>query len=147
MDDRQPAECNTTGAPQSKVRCEALTPATHCANGAHCIEFMLRRAALAEGGGGCHTYLRSWWWQERGDSPVTLRTSWEFRRCRKYASHATVHVIPPEETIARVTPLLETIGVTRVAEVTGLDRVGILCSPTVRPRETGDGISYYDGTA
>jgi len=40
---------------------------------------------------------------------------------------------------------METIGVTRVAEVTGLDRVGIPNFTTVRPRELGEGISYYNG--
>jgi len=37
------------------------------------------------------------------------------------------------------------VGVTRVAEVTGLDRVGIPNFTTVRPRERGEGISYYNG--
>jgi ribosomal protein S12 methylthiotransferase accessory factor len=40
---------------------------------------------------------------------------------------------------------MEIIGVTRVAEVTGLDRVGIHNFTTVRPRERGEGISYYNG--
>jgi ribosomal protein S12 methylthiotransferase accessory factor len=41
--------------------------------------------------------------------------------------------------------LLEAIGVTRVADVTGLDRVGIPNFTSVRPRERGEGISYYNG--
>jgi ribosomal protein S12 methylthiotransferase accessory factor len=44
-----------------------------------------------------------------------------------------------------VTPLLERIGVTRVADVTGLDRAGIPNFTTVRPRERGEGLSYYNG--
>jgi ribosomal protein S12 methylthiotransferase accessory factor len=56
-----------------------------------------------------------------------------------------VRTIPPAETIRRVTPLLDAIGVTRVAEVTGLDRVGIPNFTAVRPRELGEGISYYNG--
>lgn len=82
-----------------------------------------------------------------GDSPASVAATdaWELRRSPKYSTHGTVRVIPPEQTIARVTPLLETIGVTRVAEVTGLDRVGIPNFTTVRPRERGDGISYYNG--
>ena len=44
-------------------------------------------------------------------------------------------------------PLMSTIGVTRVAEVTGLDRVGIPNFTTVRLREKGEGISYYNAKA
>jgi ribosomal protein S12 methylthiotransferase accessory factor len=40
---------------------------------------------------------------------------------------------------------MKIIGVTRAAEVTGLDRVGIHNFTTVRPRERGEGISYYNG--
>jgi putative methanogenesis marker protein 1 len=63
----------------------------------------------------------------------------------KYASFGVVRTIPPKETIRRVLPMLEAIGVTRVADVTGLDRVGIPNFTTVRPREPGFGISYYNG--
>jgi ribosomal protein S12 methylthiotransferase accessory factor YcaO len=63
----------------------------------------------------------------------------------KYADYGVVRVIPPEETIRRILPLLEAIGVTRVADVTGLDRTGIPNFTTVRPREPGYGISYYNG--
>lgn len=73
------------------------------------------------------------------------RRDWSLQRASKYASYGVVRTIPPAETIRRVTPLMETIGVTRVAEVTGLDRVGIPNFTTVRPRERGEGISYYNG--
>lgn len=63
----------------------------------------------------------------------------------KYAPHGVVRVVPPSETIARVLPLCDKIGVTRVADVTGLDRVGIPNFTTVRPREAVPGISYYNG--
>jgi ribosomal protein S12 methylthiotransferase accessory factor len=67
------------------------------------------------------------------------------RRAPKYALHGVVRTLPPAETIRRVTPLMGAIGVTRVAEVTGLDRVGIPNFTAVRPRELGEGISYYNG--
>jgi YcaO-like protein with predicted kinase domain len=63
----------------------------------------------------------------------------------KYAAYGVVRVVPPDETIRRVLPMLDAIGVTRVADVTGLDRVGIPNFTTVRPREPGWGISYYNG--
>jgi ribosomal protein S12 methylthiotransferase accessory factor len=40
---------------------------------------------------------------------------------------------------------MPSIGVTRVAEVTQLDRVGIPNFMSVRPRDQGPGISYYNG--
>ena len=52
--------------------------------------------------------------------------SWQLRPSPKYAPYGTVRVISPTDTIRRVTPLMETVGVTRVAEVTGLDRPGLL---------------------
>jgi ribosomal protein S12 methylthiotransferase accessory factor len=56
-----------------------------------------------------------------------------------------VRVVPAAETIRRVMPLMGAIGVTRVAEVTGLDRTGVPNFTSVRPRERGPGISYYNG--
>jgi ribosomal protein S12 methylthiotransferase accessory factor len=70
---------------------------------------------------------------------------WQLQRSPKYAASGVVRVISPDETIRRVAPLMKTIGVTRVAEVTGLDRVGIPNFTTVRPRDAGEGISYYNG--
>jgi ribosomal protein S12 methylthiotransferase accessory factor YcaO len=72
-------------------------------------------------------------------------TCWALQSSPKYAPSGVVRVVPPEETIQRVKPLMSRIGVTRVAEVTGLDRVGIPNFTTVRPREKGEGISYYNG--
>jgi ribosomal protein S12 methylthiotransferase accessory factor len=40
----------------------------------------------------------------------------------------------PEETLERVLPHLETLGVTRIADLTGLDRVGIPVFAAIRPR-------------
>ena len=53
--------------------------------------------------------------------------------------------IRPAETIRRVEPLLGRIGVTRVGEVTHLDRNGLPNFVAVWPREAGRGISYYNG--
>jgi ribosomal protein S12 methylthiotransferase accessory factor len=56
-----------------------------------------------------------------------------------------VRSVPPSRTLQRVLPLLPAIGVTRVADVTGLDRLGVPNFTSVRPRERGEGISYYNG--
>jgi ribosomal protein S12 methylthiotransferase accessory factor len=63
----------------------------------------------------------------------------------KYAQGGVVRAVPPAQTIERMLSLLDTIGVTRVADVTGLDRVGVANYTSVRPRERGEGISYYNG--
>jgi len=68
-----------------------------------------------------------------------------FGRTRKYASYGVVRAIPPSQTIRQVLPLMETVGVTRIADITGLDSTGIPNFTTVRPRERGEGISYYNG--
>ena len=55
---------------------------------------------------------------------------------RKGYRDGTHRLISPEETLARVHPHLTTMGVTRVANITGLDRIGIpvvmVCRPNSR---------------
>lgn len=75
--------------------------------------------------------------------PTRFRVA-NMRPSPKYSDHGVVRVIPPAQTIQRVLPLCEAIGVTRVSDVTGLDRAGIPNFMTVRPRDA-DGISYYNG--
>jgi ribosomal protein S12 methylthiotransferase accessory factor YcaO len=76
---------------------------------------------------------------------ATADHGWQCRPAPKYAPYGVVRAVPPGETIRRVSPLLARIGVTRVAEVTGLDRAGIPNFIAARPRERGEGISYYNG--
>lgn len=83
--------------------------------------------------------LRLTAWGGKHSGALRLRPS------PKYAAHGVVRVVPPSETIARVLPLCEKIGVTRVADLTGLDRTGIPTFAAVRPREAGRGISYHNG--
>lgn len=84
------------------------------------------------------------WRTDTADDLDRLRVS-HLQSAPKYASYGVVRCVPPKETIRRVLPLCHAIGVTRVADVTGLDRVGIPNFTTVRPREAGWGISYYNG--
>ncbi|MEK6279020.1 MAG: YcaO-like family protein [Acidobacteriota bacterium] len=70
---------------------------------------------------------------------------WRLRRNLKYASFGVTRTIPPSATIERAQPAMWKIGVTRIAEVTQLDRTGIPNFVSVRPRDLGPGISYYNG--
>lgn len=81
--------------------------------------------------------------------PTEQRSSravhWELVRTAKYSHYGVPRAIPPEETVRRVLPLLSAAGITRVAEVTHLDRLGIPNFIAVRPRDRGSEISYYNG--
>jgi thioglycine synthase len=57
----------------------------------------------------------------------------------------THRVVPPEETLERVEKLLPDIGVTRVAEISGLDRLGIPVYSAIRPGSQQGAISVYAG--
>ena len=57
----------------------------------------------------------------------------------------THRVVPPEETLNRVEKLLPDIGVTRVAEISGLDRIGIPVYSAIRPASEKGAISVYAG--
>src|SRR5271169_3667754 len=53
-------------------------------------------------------------------------------------------VIPPSETLRRIRPLARRAGVTRLADITGLDRVGIPTFSAVVPKSR-DLLSVYNG--
>jgi ribosomal protein S12 methylthiotransferase accessory factor len=63
----------------------------------------------------------------------------------KYSTSGVERSVRPRDTIKRALAVLEVIGVTKVAELTELDRVGIPNFMTVRPNDLGPGISYYNG--
>jgi ribosomal protein S12 methylthiotransferase accessory factor len=70
---------------------------------------------------------------------------WRLERRPKFAGIGVVRTVSPRTTIRRVGPLMERIGVTRIGEVTHLDRNGLANFIAVRPRDLGRGISYYNG--
>lgn len=70
---------------------------------------------------------------------------WLGAREAKYSSAGVERSVRPRATIRRASAVLDSIGVTRVADVTDLDRVGIPNFMTVRPHDLGPGISYYNG--
>lgn len=80
-----------------------------------------------------------------GSLDGTGHADWLGPREIKYATAGVTRTIKPHATIRRATAVLDMIGVTKVAEVTDLDRIGIPNFMTVRPRDRGPGISYYNG--
>jgi ribosomal protein S12 methylthiotransferase accessory factor len=63
----------------------------------------------------------------------------------KYSPSGVERGVRPSVTIRRARAMLDVIGVTKVADVTDLDRVGIPNFMAVRPHDLGPGISYYSG--
>ena len=53
--------------------------------------------------------------------------------------------VEPSETLSRIEPLMTTAGVTRVADITGLDRVGIPVFSAIRPTAGSGAITVYNG--
>lgn len=65
---------------------------------------------------------------------------------RKGFTGGTHRIVAPEETLARVRPYLPVMGITRIANVTGLDTVGIpvvmVCRPNSRSVSVSQGKGY-----
>jgi ribosomal protein S12 methylthiotransferase accessory factor len=57
----------------------------------------------------------------------------------------THRLVPPEETLARVVPLLPVMGITRIANVTGLDRIGIPVVMVARPNSRSLAVTQGKG--
>ena len=62
----------------------------------------------------------------------------------------THRLVPPENTLERITPHLASFGITRCADITGLDRIGIPVCCAIRPQNrslqvsNGKGLRYVD---
>ncbi|OUJ19297.1 Ribosomal protein S12 methylthiotransferase accessory factor YcaO [Methanonatronarchaeum thermophilum] len=59
--------------------------------------------------------------------------------------NGTHRVISPKETLEKIEPLKDDVGITRVADITGLDRVGIPVYSSIRPTAEKGAISVYNG--
>lgn len=66
------------------------------------------------------------------------------RELKRYRT-GTHRTLPPAETLARVKPWLEEVGISRVANVTGLDRLGIPVVMAVRPNARSISVSQGKG--
>jgi YcaO-like protein with predicted kinase domain len=76
---------------------------------------------------------------------VGLPTAEVDGRGLKQYTLGTHRVCDPEDTLARLTPHLGTMGITRIANVTGLDRVGIPVVTVVRPNARTGAVSQGKG--
>ena len=65
--------------------------------------------------------------------------------CVKGYQMETHRTVPPEETLTRVEPLVPRSGITRVADITKLDRIGIPVYSCIRPEAATGAISVYNG--
>ena len=57
----------------------------------------------------------------------------------------THRAVPPAETVARLRPLLPRLGITRLADVTGLDRIGVPVFQAIRPLSRSVSVSQGKG--
>lgn len=65
--------------------------------------------------------------------------------CRKRYQQETHRSRSPEETLEQVADLVAPAGITRVADITGLDRLGIPVFSCIRPDAADGSISVYNG--
>ncbi|RPJ51209.1 MAG: YcaO-related McrA-glycine thioamidation protein [Methanobacteriota archaeon] len=65
--------------------------------------------------------------------------------CRKGYKKDTHRAVPPEETLSRIEGRMQECGITRVADITNLDRVGIPVFSSIRPSAADGAISVYAG--
>lgn len=81
--------------------------------------------------------------------PRNSKEHWTRERLRKYASTGVARAVHPSVTVEAASRVLGGAGITRIADVTNLDRLGIPNFMSVRPDDLGDelspGISYYNG--
>ncbi|HPE62628.1 MAG TPA: YcaO-related McrA-glycine thioamidation protein [Methanothrix sp.] len=69
----------------------------------------------------------------------------KLRSCIKKYKTDTHRAFSPEETLDRIAPKMELAGITRVADITNLDRIGIPVFSSIRPAADKGAISVYNG--
>ena len=65
--------------------------------------------------------------------------------CKKTYNNETQRASPLEATLARIEPLVPAAGITRVADITSLDRIGIPVFSCIRPTAMDGAITVYNG--
>ncbi|WFN38020.1 YcaO-related McrA-glycine thioamidation protein [Methanomicrobium antiquum] len=65
--------------------------------------------------------------------------------CKKRYSGESERARKPEETLEIIQPVAKKCGITRVADITGLDRLGIFVFSCIRPGAADGAISVYNG--
>ena len=69
----------------------------------------------------------------------------ELKSCKKTYNNETQRAVPLEDTLARIEPKVPAAGITRVADITNLDRVGIPVFSCIRPTAEDGAITVYNG--
>ena len=69
----------------------------------------------------------------------------KLKSCIKGYKKGTHRAVSAEETLVRIEPKMPAAGVTRVADITGLDRIGIPVFSSIRPSAEGGAVSVYNG--
>lgn len=78
-------------------------------------------------------------------SPLLLGECMKLRPCKKLYSKETQRALPLEETLRTADQRLPAAGITRIADITQLDRVGIPVFSCIRPTAEAGAISVYNG--
>ncbi len=69
----------------------------------------------------------------------------QLQPCKKTYNNETQRAVPLEETLARIEPKVPAAGITRVADITSLDRIGIPVFSCIRPTAEAGAITVYNG--
>jgi YcaO-like protein with predicted kinase domain len=69
----------------------------------------------------------------------------ELRPAPKMYCIDTHRVMPPAETLERVQAAVPEVGITRIADISGLDRIGLPVFSAIRPSAADGAISVYAG--
>ncbi len=69
----------------------------------------------------------------------------KLKSCIKKYKNDTHRAVSPEETLSRIESKMRAAGITRVADITNLDRIGIPVFSSIRPTAEGGAISVYNG--
>ena len=80
-----------------------------------------------------------------GDTVGAVRSPCQLPQALKAHRSGTHRWVPPSETLARVRPFLSVMGITRVANVTGLDSIGIPVTMVCRPNSRSLAVSQGKG--
>ena len=69
----------------------------------------------------------------------------QLKSCKKAYNNETQRAVPLNETLARIEPKVPAAGITRVADITNLDRIGIPVFSCIRPTAEAGAITVYNG--
>ena len=72
-------------------------------------------------------------------------TLMQLKSCKKTYNFDTQRAAPLEETLKRIEPKVPAVGITRVADITNLDRIGIPVFSCIRPTAESGAITVYNG--